>query len=358
MEIKIGARKVGESNPPYFVADIAANHNGSLERAMILIEEAKSAGAHAAKFQNFTAPKIVSREGFNSLKSQMSHQAGWKKDVFDVYQDASLPQDWTPRLKEKCDEVGIEYFTSPYDFESVDHVDPYVNVYKIGSGDITWLQIIQHIGQKGKPVMLATGASNMTEVEQAVEALRRTNSEIILMQCNTNYTAQRENFKYLNLNVLRTFSHQYPELVLGLSDHTPGHASVLGALALGARVFEKHFTDDNELDGPDHKFSMNPQSWRDMVSATLDLFNALGDGNKRVEDNEQQTVKVQRRALWTTQDLTEGQTITSDDVFPLRPCPDGGISPAGLERIVGRRMKSALQKGVMLRVEHLVSGEE
>ncbi|MGC9327221.1 MAG: N-acetylneuraminate synthase family protein, partial [Candidatus Hinthialibacter sp.] len=154
------------------IADISANHDGDLERAKMLVRLAAEAGADAAKFQNFRASKIVSDYGFKSMKSQVSHQAKWKKSVFEVYQDASLPLDWTPILKEECDACGIEYFSAPYDFEAVDHLDPYVNMYKIGSGDITWLEIIQYIAEKKKPVLLASGASDIGDVQRAMQVLQ------------------------------------------------------------------------------------------------------------------------------------------------------------------------------------------
>lgn len=140
MDIQIGQRWIGDNHPTYFVADIAANHDGSLERAKDLIRLAKEAGADAAKFQNFHAPKIVSDYGFRALGSQRSHQAKWKKSVFEVYQDASIPLEWTYELKATCDEVGIDYFSAPYDFESIDFLEPFMPAYKIGSGEIDWLE--------------------------------------------------------------------------------------------------------------------------------------------------------------------------------------------------------------------------
>ena len=338
MEIRIGNRTISEMSEPYFIADIAANHDGDLNRAYRLIELAKEAGADAAKFQNFKAETIVSRKGFESLGGQLSHQSSWKKSVFETYKDASLPDMWSRKLKEKCDEVGIEYMTSPYNFASVDLADQYVNAYKIGSGDITWTEIIKHIAQKGKPVLLATGASDMEDVKRAVDTVRAYNSQIILMQCNTNYTASDTNFSYINLNVLRTYHEWYPECILGLSDHTFGHATVLGALALGARVFEKHFTDDNDREGPDHKFSMNPVTWREMVKACKDLYHALGDGIKRVEENERDTVTIQRRAFYLRRDLRKGEAIREEDIFPLRPVKTGAVLPFEKQDVLGRRL--------------------
>jgi sialic acid synthase SpsE len=339
MKIKIGKRYIGDGEPLYFIADVAANHDGDLDRALRLIELAKEAGADAAKFQNFQASKIVSKKGFDSLGKQLSHQAKWKKSVYATYQDASIPFDWTEKLKKRCNEVGIEYFTSPYDFQSVDHVDAYLNVYKIGSGDITWLEIIEYIAKKGKPVMLAAGASEMKDVERAMSLLLSITRDVVLMQCNTNYTASPENFRYINLKTLETFKKRFPGVLLGLSDHTHGHTTVLGAAALGAVVFEKHFTDDNSREGPDHKFAMNPKSWREMVERANELHVSLGDGIKRVEDNEKDTVLLQRRGLRFVKDLKKGSVIAEKDLFPLRPMAKDGVQPYDIDKIVGQKLK-------------------
>ena len=341
--MKIGNSVITKDGKPYFIADIAANHDGDLGRAYKLIELAKEAGADVAKFQNFKAKTIVSKNGFDSLGKQLSHQASWKKSVFETYEDASVNDEWSAKLKEKCDEVGIEYMTSPYDFQSVDWADQFVNAYKIGSGDITWPDILRHIAQKNKPVLLATGASNMEDVERAMEIIKKYNSEVVLMQCNTNYTASNENFKYINLNVLKTYQEKYPDVILGLSDHTFGHSTVLGALALGARVFEKHFTDDNSRSGPDHKFSMNPRTWREMVDATNELYKALGDRIKRVEENEKDTVNVQRRAYYYSKDLNAGSVISEDCIFPLRPVHTGAVLPYEKDKLVGRVLKRTVK---------------
>ena len=337
--MKIGNREITNEGKPYFIADIAANHDGSLERAFKLIELAKEAGADVAKFQNFKAKSIVSRSGFENLGKQLSHQSAWKKSVFETYEDASVSDKWSEKLKEKCDEVGIEYMTSPYDFASVDWADQYVNAYKIGSGDITWSSIIEYIAEKGKPVLLATGASSMEDVERAMGILQKRRAEVVLMQCNTNYTASSENFKYINLNVLKTYQDKYPNVLLGLSDHTFGHSTVLGAFALGARVFEKHFTDDNDRQGPDHKFSMNPKTWRDMVDATYELYYAMGDGVKRVEENERDTVNIQRRAYYLQKDMRQGEIIEESCLFPLRPVYESGILPYEIEKVIGKRLR-------------------
>ncbi len=337
MEIQIGKHKIGENHPTYFIADIAANHDGDLDRAKMLIRLAKEAGADAAKFQNFRAPQIVSDYGFQTMGDQVSHQATWKKPVFEVYKEASIPFEWTPVLGEECDEVGIDYFSSPYDFEATDFLAPYVPAIKIGSGEIDWLESIAWIAQKGKPVLLATGASMIGEVQQAVYTVLKYNPQLILMQCNTNYTASLENFKHIHLRVLLTYKSMYPQVVLGLSDHTPGHATVLGAVALGARVVEKHFTDNNDRVGPDHKFAMNPASWREMVERTRELESALGSGDKFIAANERETSVVQRRCLRAARDIKAGEVFQRDMIDVLRPAVQGAIKPNEIAAVVGTR---------------------
>lgn len=351
--INLGKRLIGEGQPLYFIADIGANHDGDLERAFKLIELAKEAGADAAKFQNFKANKIVSRYGFDNLGSQLSHQAKWKKSVYEVYEDASISQDWTALLKAKCDEVGIDYFSSAYDFDSVDHIDPYVDVYKIGSGDITWTDMLAYTAQKGKPVLVATGASTMEDVQRAMQTLETYTEEVVLMQCNTNYTLEADKYKYVNLNVLKKYAELYPNTILGLSDHTIGHATVVGAVTLGARVIEKHFTDDNEREGPDHKFAMNPTSWRLMVDTAKEVYAALGDGVKRVEPNEHKSLIVQQRSLRAKTNLKVGQVLQPDDFEALRPIPEDGIPPYRMQELIGKQLNKDLNRGEHITLNHL-----
>ena len=353
--VAIGDRLVGDDQPTYFIADVASNHDGDLGRARELIHLAAEAGADAAKFQNFQARKIVSELGFRSLGEQRSHQAGWKRSVVEVYQSASVPLDWTPELAETCRLAGIDYLTSPYDFEAVDELAAFMPAIKIGSGDITWIEIVERIAAKGKPVLLATGASDIGDVQRAVDAIRRHNDQLVLMQCNTNYTGSPANFGHIHLNVLRTYAAMWPDIVLGLSDHTPGHATVLGAVALGARVVEKHLTDDRRREGPDHGFSMDPVGWREMVDRTRELEQALGSGDKRVADNERETVVLQRRCLRAARDIHAGEVLARDMVDVLRPAPAGSISPAELGAVLGARVLADIPAGEALSwrsVEH------
>ena len=148
---------------------------------------------------------------------------------------------------------------------------PHVPAFKVGSGDIDWLEALEQMARHGKPMIIATGASSIEDVQRAVRCVSPLNRQLVLMQCNTNYTASPGNFDHIHLNVLKTYGTMFPDVILGLSDHTSGHATVLGAVALGARVIEKHFTDDNNREGPDHRFAMDPDTWRDMVDRTREL---------------------------------------------------------------------------------------
>jgi len=349
MEVKIGERWLGGDNPTYFIADIGANHDGSLQRAKYLIRLARQAGADAAKFQNFRAAKIVSDYGFRTMEGKQSHQSGWKRSVVEVYQDASLPFEWTQELKGTCDEVGIDYFSSPYDFGAIDMLEPYVPAYKVGSGEITWLEALAYMASKGKPVILSTGASDIGEVQRAVHAILAINPQLILLQCNTNYTADPENFNHIHLNVLKTYHLLFPKLVLGLSDHTIGHATVLGAVALGARVIEKHFTDDTSREGPDHPFAMDPDTWSLMVKATRELEGAMGSAEKFVSANEQETVVIQRRCLRAARDIEEGEVITREMIDVLRPAVHGAIMPYELDAVIGTSAIECIPAGKELR---------
>ena len=349
----IGKKKVGKNCPTYFIADIAANHDGNLDKALELIKEAAEAGADAAKFQHFSAETIVSDYGFKSLGNQLSHQAKWEKSVFEVYKDASIPLDWTSKLKEECQKNNIEFLTSPYSIELVDFVDPYLEAFKIGSGDITWHEIIEYIASKGKPYIIATGASNEEDVNEAINLASKINGKICIMQCNTNYTASNKNFSYINLNYLTHLKKKFPNLILGLSDHTHGHATVLGAITLGAKIIEKHFTLSNELDGPDHKFSMTPKSWKEMIERSKELELSLGDGEKKIEDNEIDTVVLQRRSIRINKEIKKDYVIKRDDLNVLRPCPKNAIDPRDINKIIGKKINKNIIQDEILKWEDL-----
>jgi sialic acid synthase SpsE len=336
--IFIRDHEISFTQPSYFIADIAANHDGNVERAKELIWLAKKSGANAVKFQHFTAEKIVSDYGFKELGGKKAHQTGWKKSVFDIYKQYECDTNWTSELIKTSVAAGVDFLTTPYDFDVVDKLDEHLPAYKIGSGDITWIEFISYVAKRNKPVLLATGASNMQDVRRAVNELSTHNSKVVLMQCNTNYTGSLENFKHINLRVLNAYAKEFPGIILGLSDHSPGHATVLGAIALGARVIEKHFTDDVGRIGPDHAFSMNSQTWQEMVDRSRELEYALGNDVKEVEENEQDSAVVQQRSLRLKRDLLKGELISKDDIDVLRPAPPDACKPYMADLVVNRRL--------------------
>jgi N-acetylneuraminate synthase len=234
-------------------------------------------------------------------------------------------------------------------------LDPYVPAYKIGSGEIDWLEAIERMARKGKPVLIATGASTIGEVQQAMHIILAVNPQVVLMQCNTNYTASLENYDHIHLNVLKTYATLFPEVILGLSDHTHGNATVLGAITLGARVIERHFTDSNDREGPDHKFALNPDDWADMVYESRLLERALGSADKRINPNEQQTAVVQRRCLRAARDIKAGETIGREMIDVLRPATPGAIKPNQIPNVINTRAVQDIPAGKELRWTDLIA---
>ena len=354
MRIKINKTIIDNKSKTYFIADIGANHEGSIQRAKKLIKLAAISGADAAKFQHFKADTIVNKSEFNKRK-KTAHQSKWKSSVYDVYKNASINNNWNKSLQDECKKYQIDFLTSAYDLQYIDDVNKFIPAYKIGSGDITWKESLIKIAKKKKPVILATGASNINEVINAFNIIYKYNKKIILMQCNTNYTASIDNFNYINLNVLKQFKSIFKEkIILGLSDHTHGHTTVIGAVTLGAKVIEKHFTDNNSRNGPDHKFAMDPLSWRLMVEETRKLEKALGNGKKKVENNEKSSLFVQRRSVYALRKIKKGEVIKKDDLICLRPFVKNSISPIDVNKIIGKKIKIKLEKNKVLKKKWII----
>ena len=343
-KFKINNRTISLNHPTYFIADIGANHDGSLKRAKELIWLAKNAGADAVKFQHFLANKIVSDFGFKKL-GKIGHQNNWKISVFDMYEKCSLNRNWNLELINEAKKAKIDWFTTPYDFDAIKNLNKYLAVYKIGSGDITWINFLKFIATKKKPIVIAAGASTMKDVTRAINSIKKINNKICLMQCNTNYTGSLKNFNYINLNVLNTFKKEFKNIILGLSDHTPGHTTVLGAISLGARMIEKHFTDNNKRNGPDHPFAMNYKTWKKMVERSRELEQSLGNGIKIIEKNEAFTHIVQRRSIRANKDLKKGKKISSNDLEFLRPSPRNSLKPYDVKKILGKKLKKDKKRG-------------
>lgn len=354
MKFKLGRKVISKNSPVYFIADIAANHDGSLARAKKLIRLCAKAGANGAKFQHFKAETIVSKNGFKKL-GKITHQSKWKKSVYEVYKDASINFNWTKELKKECKKYKIDFLTSPYDLDYVDKVEKYICAYKIGSGDITWLEIIKKISKKKLPVILATGAATIQEVKHAVATIKKNNKKLILMQCNTNYTNSVENYNFINLNVLNSYKNLFRDnVILGLSDHTQGHTTVLGAVALGVRVVEKHFTDNNNRTGPDHAFSMNFNTWKAMVKETRVLEKTLGDGIKKIEKNEIKSSLVQKRSIYAINDIKKNENF-KNNIIVLRPALKNYLSADKFSWLNKRKAKKNIKKGECIKLTKVSS---
>jgi len=330
-ELKIGKKIIGKNYPVYIIAEIGANFDQDIDKAKKLIKSAKECGADCAKFQSFKAEKIVSAGGFASMQLKGVH-GSWGRPVHEVFRDAEFPREWHKELKEYCDEIGIDFSTSPYDFEAVDLCEqldlPFI---KIGSGEITWLEMLEYIAKKNKPMFLATGDATMSEIDEAVRIIEATgNRQLVLMQCITNYPSKIES---ANINVLKNYQTAF-NIQVGYSDHSPGPVVALGSIALGAKVIEKHFTINTNDVGPDHPHSMDVNSFKVMVDYIRELEAAMGTARKFVVEEENETVIVQRRGLYSTKFIPKGKIIDKDDLTVLRPAL--GIYPKYKDVVIGK----------------------
>ena len=339
-EIKIGDRLVGSNHPSYIIAEIGANFDGSIEKAKQLCYEAKKAGADCAKFQSFKSEKIVSEKGFSKMNLKGVHGT-WEKSVSEVFKEVEFPREWHLEIKQYCDKIGIDFSTSPYDFEAVDMCEklklPFI---KIGSGEITWLDMIEYIAKKNIPIVLATGDATLSEIDEAIDVIQKSrNKDLILLQCITNYPSMIES---ANVNVLKTYQTAF-NVLTGYSDHSPGDIVVLGSIALGGCLVEKHFTLNKQDKGPDHPHSLDPKEFSEMVKNIRLMELALGSSKKEVVKEEEETVIVQRRGLYANEDIKKGDIINEKSIDVLRPAL--GILPKYKKIVIGKQAKCDILKG-------------
>jgi len=339
-EIKIGNRFIGNGHPTYIIAEIGANFDKDINKAKRLIDAAKECGADCAKFQTFSTPKIVSEGGFSRMKLEGVH-GSWGRTVSEVFKDAEFPREWHKEISDYCKKVGIDFSTSPYDFEAVDLcMELDIPFIKMGSGDITWLEMLAYIAKTGKPLMLATGDATMAEIDEAVRTIEATgNNQLVLMQCITNYPSKIDS---ANVNVLKTYQSAF-DILTGYSDHAPGPVVALASVVLGGCVIEKHFTLNKADKGPDHPHSMNPTEFKLMVDYVREVERAMGSTRKEVVAEEGETVFVQRRCLYAKNSLKKGQVITESDIDVLRPAL--GIAPKFKNVIIGKTCKIDIEAG-------------
>lgn len=338
--MKIGKRWIGKGEPTYIIAEIGSNWDGEKSRAEKLIDLAKNCGADAVKFQYFITNRLISKEGFENLKQDF--QANWKSSVYETYKKAEFPREWHEELLFYAISRGLHYLISPYDKEAVDILnESNAPAFKIGSGDITWLEMLKYIAGKHKPIILATGASNLDEINDAVKTIRlEGNDEIILLQCVTNYPSS---FRSANIRAMEEMGRIFDVLV-GYSDHSPGSIVPLGAVALGASVIEKHLTDNKTRIGPDHPFAMNGEEFKEMVNGIRKLEKALGSSIKSLYGEEKETVVLQRRCLRARKFIARGTKLKDEMISVLRPAPVGTLKPEQKEIILGHEIKQDIKK--------------
>jgi len=347
-EITIGNKKIGENLPTYIIAEIGANFDKKIQKAKDLVYAAKESGADCAKFQSFISEKIVSGKGF-SLMSLKGVHGSWGRPVNEVFKDAEFPREWHNEINDYCKSIDIHFSTSPYDFEAVDLCETLdVPFIKIGSGDINWLEMLEYIAKKNKPMFLATGDATISEIDEAIRTIEATgNNNLVLMQCITNYPSKIES---ANIKVLETYKTAF-NILTGYSDHSPGLVVPLGAVSLGAIVLEKHFTLNKKDNGPDHPHSMDVCEFKTMVKAVRELESALGSTRKVVVEEESETVIVQRRSLYINKNLHEGHILTNNDIDVLRPSL--GILPKYKPTVLGKMINKNIEKGMPLQWEDI-----
>ncbi len=328
--ITIGRKNLKKYENVYVVAEIGSNHDNDIKRAKNLIQLAKECGADAAKFQSFTAKGLISKKGF---ESKAGFQAKWKKSVWDTYVAAEMPRQWHYELADFAKSQGIDFFTSPWDEEALEFLIKIdAPAIKIGSGDIDNYDLLRRAGRTKKPILLGTGASTLAEVETAVDIIRSTgNNKVVLMHCVVNYPSD---INQANVRALPVMEQAFC-LPVGYSDHSPGDLVCTSSVSLGAVAIEKHFTDDKKREGPDHPHSMNPSEFKEMVSKIRILGKVLGDGVKQPVEDERETRILQRRSIFAVTPIKRGDKITKENVALLRPAI--GIAPKYFDLVIGRR---------------------
>lgn len=344
-EIKIGSRIISETSPVFVVAELSANHNQDYSRALEILHAAKEAGADAIKLQTYTADTITI--DCNDPCFQIKEGTIWDgTTLYKLYQEAYTPWEWQPKLKEEAQKLGMECFSSPFDFTSVDFLEQMqVPAYKIASYEINDIPLIRKIARLHKPVIFATGIAYPEDISRALSVCREEgNQDIILLKCVSSYPTP---YEAVNLNVIPTLSKTYDCLV-GISDHTMGTIVSAGSIALGVKMVEKHLTLCRADGGPDGAFSMEPDEFAHMVRDIRIMEKALGSSEYTLTD----TQKLEHggsRSLFAVKDIAAGERLTPENVRSIRPgC---GLHTMYYEEILGKCAKTFLKKGTPLKWE-------
>lgn len=336
--IRLRDRWVGDGEPVYIVAELANNWDGKKERAKKLIDLAKDCGADAVKFQSFNVDNLLSKKGCELLDPQRG------LSLYKAIAGSSLPPEWHRELFDYARERGLQCFSSPYDEKSVDLlVELDVPTIKIGSGEIDWPNRLRYVAKTGKPIIMSVGASTFAEISEALEImLSEGNDKIILLQCVVKYPSH---FESANIRAMTMMAELF-DILVGYSDHTSRSSIVpLGAVALGACVIEKHFTDNHSGKGRGHSYSMDPTEFTAMVKGIRAMEKALGKAIRNIYPEEKSRIAFQRRCLRVTEDIPKGSRITEQMVEMLRPCIQNALAPKYEDFVVGRVTRADLQKG-------------
>lgn len=314
----------------YIIAEAGVNHNGSFELACKLVDEAKKAGVDCIKFQTFKAEKLVSH---SAKKAEYQKKTTGDSSQQDMLKQLELSFEEFIQLKSYCDKVGISFLSTPFDFDSLAFLDTIeMPFWKIPSGEITNYPYLVALAKTGKPIVMSTGMCTMEEIREAVDVLRENGSgEIKLLHCNTEYPTP---FEDVNLTAMEDIRRTFC-LEVGYSDHTKGIEIPIAAAALGATVIEKHFTLDKNMEGPDHKASLEPDELAAMVHAIRNIEKALGDGVKRPSKSEEKNKPIARKSIVAQRPITKGELLTEDNLTVKRP--GEGISPMQWEKVLGTK---------------------
>ena len=323
----------------FIIAEAGVNHNGSIDLAERLIEEALRAGADCVKFQSFSAEKLVSR---SAEKAQYQKRTTGGGDTqFEMLSRLELSEDDHRALIALCRDKGIQFLSSPFDEGSADLLDRLgVAAYKVPSGELTNHRFLRHLAEKSRPIILSTGMSTLAEVAEAVEIIVRTgNRQLSLLHCVTEYPAP---VAEVNLRAMLTLADAFG-FPVGYSDHTPGIEIAVAAVALGARIIEKHVTLSRDMEGPDHRASLEPQELKAMIQAIRNVEQALGNGIKAPAPCEMKNIAVARKSVVAERDIGAGERLSRDNVAIKRP--GHGIQPRDLEKVMGLTVTADIKAG-------------
>ena len=311
------------------IAEAGVNHNGRLDLALKMVDEAKRAGADIVKFQTAIPERVISR--YADKAEYQKETTGNEESQLEMCRRIHLKLSDYDIIKEYCEEVGIEFLSTPFDLESIDYLEKLgMKLWKIPSGEITNLPYLIKIAKTGKPVIMSTGMAELKEVEEAVNVLKEGGAgEITLLHCTTEYPAP---FDSINLKAMNTLREKFGTKV-GYSDHTTGIEVVVAAVSLGATVIEKHFTLNRNLEGPDHKASLEPEELEVMVNKIRIIEKALGDGVKRAAEAEKKNIAIARKSIVAAKDIKKGEILSEDNITTKRP--GNGISPMQWFEVLG-----------------------